>query len=79
MSLTQTNSIQEPTLISPTHKDYLPDVTGPDPEGDYEQEEDDQGGPEEEYDDYQENLHQMDQKINITQNCTKQNYDWVVI
>lgn len=41
------------------HKDYLPDVTGPDPEGgDYDGEEDDQGGPEEEYDEYQENLPQ---------------------
>lgn len=40
------------------HKDYLPDITGPEPESDYEHE-DEQGG-EEEYDDYQDNLHQND-------------------
>lgn len=51
---------QEHTIPAVTHADYLPDVTGPDAaEGDYEQEEDDQG-PEEEYDDYQEALHPMD-------------------
>lgn len=47
-------------IPSPPHKDYLPDITGPDPEGDYENEEDDQAGGEEEYDDYQEGLNQMD-------------------
>lgn len=51
---------QEHTVPTVTHADYLPDVTAPDAvESDYEQEEDDQG-PEEEYDDYQEALHQMD-------------------
>lgn len=40
------------------HKDYLPDITGPDTESDYEPEEE-QGG-EEEYEDYQDNLHQND-------------------
>lgn len=51
---------QEHTIPAITHADYLPDVTGPDAaESDYEQEEDDQG-PEEEYDDYQEALHQLD-------------------
>lgn len=49
---------QEHTMPSIPHKDYLPDITGPDTESDYEPEEE-QGG-EEEYDDYQDNLHQND-------------------
>lgn len=48
---------QEPAPAFVPHKDYLPDVTGPEPEADYDPEEDDQGG-EEEYDDYQDNLQQ---------------------
>lgn len=51
--------MKEHVVPSVPHKDYLPDITGPDPDGDYEAEDDDQG-PEEEYDDYQDNLHQMD-------------------
>lgn len=50
--------LQEHTIPSIPHKDYLPDITGPDTESDYEPEEE-QGG-EEEYDDYQDNLHQND-------------------
>lgn len=55
---------QEHTIPSVPHKDYLPDrlspdITGPDPEAEYDQEEEDQG-PDDEYDDYQDNLHQMD-------------------
>lgn len=49
---------QEHTMPSIPHKDYLPDITGPDTDSDYEPEEE-QGG-EEEYDDYQDNLHQND-------------------
>uniref|UniRef100_A0A1B0GPM9 Uncharacterized protein n=1 Tax=Phlebotomus papatasi TaxID=29031 RepID=A0A1B0GPM9_PHLPP len=51
---------KETFVPPPPHKDYLPDITGPDPDADYDPEEEDPGGPEEEYDDYQENLHQMD-------------------
>lgn len=50
--------LKEHTVPSIPHKDYLPDITGPEPESDYEHE-DEQGG-EEEYDDYQDNLHQND-------------------
>lgn len=55
------SSLQEPMVQTPQHKDYLPDVTNPDPASDYEHEEDDQGpgGAEEEYDDYPENGQQM--------------------
>ena len=42
-------TLQEHTVPSIPHKDYLPDITGPEPESDYEHE-DEQGG-EEEYDD----------------------------
>lgn len=52
------SKLQEHTVPSIPHKDYLPDITGPEPESDYEHE-DEQGG-EEEYDDYQDNLHQND-------------------
>lgn len=45
---------QEHVIPSIPHKDYLPDITGPDPEHDYEPEEDDQQGGEEEYDEYPE-------------------------
>lgn len=50
--------LQEHVIPSVPHKDYLPDITGPNQESDYEHE-DEQGG-EEEYDDYQDNLHQND-------------------
>lgn len=42
------------------HKDYLPDITGPEADNDYEPEEEHEQGGEEEYDDYQDNLHQND-------------------
>lgn len=43
------------------HSDYLPDVSGPDTEPDYETEPDDQDqGAEDEYDEYQEANHPMD-------------------
>lgn len=45
------------------HKDYLPDVTGPDNnDSDYdpEEEEEETADVEEEYDDYQDNLHHID-------------------
>lgn len=51
---------QEHVIPSIPHKDYLPDITGPDTENDYEPEDDHDQGGEEEYDDYQDNLHQND-------------------
>lgn len=45
---------QEQVVPTIQHKDYLPDITGPEPEGDYDHD-DDQGVDAEEYDDYQDN------------------------
>lgn len=55
-----TKPLQEYINPPPQHADYLPDMTPTreDAESDYEQEEDDQG-PEEDYDDYHQN-NQMD-------------------
>lgn len=50
-------------ISAPIHKDYLPDVTAPDNESDYEHEdeEEDPGDAEEEYDElYQDNIHHSD-------------------
>lgn len=46
---------QEQVIHTPPHKDYLPDMTHTENESDYDREDDEQAGPEEEYDDYQEN------------------------
>lgn len=56
-----TKPLQEYINPPPQHADYLPDMTATreDAESDYEQEEDDQG-PEEDYDDYHQNNNQMD-------------------
>lgn len=52
--------LQEHVNPTPQHADYLPDMTSrDDQESDYEAEEDDQGGPEDDYDDYHQN-NQMD-------------------
>lgn len=47
--------VQEHVIPSIPHKDYLPDITGPDPqEHDYEPDEEESPGVEEEYEDYPE-------------------------
>lgn len=55
-----TDMLQEHVNPTPQHADYRPDMTSrDDQESDYEAEEDDQGGPEDDYDDYHQN-NQMD-------------------
>ena len=46
---------QEPAVHTPTHRDYMPDITQAENESEYREEDEAPGGPEDYEDDYHEN------------------------